>query len=55
MGSVIRVNHPSLTLEERNNRMEQIKEASIKFYKKVNKRKAANESEDEYVKGFHDR
>lgn len=35
MGSVIRVNHPTLTSEERNNRMEQIKEAAIRFYKEV--------------------
>ena len=37
MGEVIRVNHPTLTSEERNSRMEQIKEAAIRFYKEVKK------------------
>ena len=37
MAGVIRVNHPTLTSEERAYRMDQIKEAAIRFYKEVKK------------------
>lgn len=49
MGCVIKVNHPNLTKEEREYRMEQLKKATISFYKEVerNKRKALEESEEE--------
>lgn len=55
MGAVVRIHRPALATEEKDHRMEQIRGASMRFYKEVNKRKAANESEGEYVKGFHDR
>lgn len=44
MGGIIRVNHPTLTSEERNIRMEQIKESAILFYKEVkrNEEKSKN-------------
>lgn len=35
MGSIIRVNHPNLTPEERTKRMKQVRESAIRFYKEV--------------------
>jgi hypothetical protein len=37
MGAIIRVHHPNLTPEEKAIRMEQIKEATIRFHKEVQK------------------
>jgi ribosome recycling factor len=37
MGCVIRVHHPSITSEEREQRMEKIKQATINYYKEIEK------------------
>ena len=37
MGATITIHHPNLTPEERSYRMEQIKQATIKFHKEVMK------------------
>ena len=43
MGAVVRIHRPTLTPEEREYRMEQLKEAVIKFHKEVKR----NEKKDE--------
>ena len=42
MGAIVRVHHPTLTTEEREYRMEQIKKATIEFYKEVKRNETKN-------------
>ena len=44
MGAVVKVHRPTLTAEERAYRMEQIKEATIKFYREVQKNEEKNQN-----------
>lgn len=42
MRGIIRVHHPTLTQEEREYRMEQLKQATIKFHKEVERIESEN-------------
>lgn len=42
MGCTVRIHHPDLTAEEREKRVEKIKEALVCFYKEVEKEKKGN-------------
>lgn len=44
MGAVVRVHRPTLTAQERAYRMEQIKEATKKFYREVQKSEEKNQN-----------
>jgi hypothetical protein len=44
MGAVVKVHRPTLTTEERAYRMEQIKEATKKFYMEVQKNEEKNQN-----------
>lgn len=46
MAGVIRIHHPNLTKEEKESRMEQIKLATVKFYKEVQDDKKRKEKND---------
>ena len=44
MGCVITVHHPNLTEQERKYRMEQIKQATINYYREVQKNERKNQN-----------
>jgi hypothetical protein len=44
MGAVVKVHRPTLTAQERTYRMEQIKEATKKFYREVQKNEGENQN-----------